>query len=62
MDKINFFPTDLNVQNQKIILRLDLNVPVKDKIILDDTAMFCLWIDKERITILTLNERPSFIL
>ena len=39
MDKINFFPTDLNVQNQKIILRLDLNVPLKDKIIIDDTRI-----------------------
>ena len=32
MDKINFFPENLNIQNQKIILRLDLNVPIKDKI------------------------------
>ena len=33
MDKINFFPDNLEVQKQKIILRLDLNVPLKDKII-----------------------------
>ena len=39
MDKINFFPENLNVQNQKIILRLDLNVPLKDKIIQDDTRI-----------------------
>ncbi len=39
MDKINFFPDDLNVQNQKIILRLDFNVPIKDKIIVDDTRI-----------------------
>ncbi len=39
MDKINFFPENLNVQNQKIILRLDLNVPIKDKIIQDDTRI-----------------------
>jgi phosphoglycerate kinase len=39
MDKINFFPDNLNVQNKKIILRLDLNVPLKDKIILDDTRI-----------------------
>ena len=39
MDKINFFPYNLNVQNKKIILRLDLNVPLKDKIILDDTRI-----------------------
>ena len=39
MDKINFFPQNLNVKNKKIILRLDLNVPLKDKIIQDDTRI-----------------------
>ena len=39
MDKINFFPDNFNVQNQTIILRLDLNVPIKDKIITDDTRI-----------------------
>ena len=39
MDKINFFPHNFNVQNQTIILRLDLNVPIKDKIITDDTRI-----------------------
>ena len=39
MDKINFFPENLDIQNQKIILRLDLNVPLKDKIIQDDTRI-----------------------
>ena len=39
MDKINFFPDNLDVQNKKIILRLDLNVPLKDKIIIDDTRI-----------------------
>ena len=39
MDKINFFPDNLDVQNKKIILRLDLNVPLKDKIIADDTRI-----------------------
>jgi len=39
MDKINFFPDNLNVQNKKIILRLDLNVPLKDKIIKDYTRI-----------------------
>ena len=39
MDKINFFPDDLDVQNQKIILRLDLNVPIIEKRITDDTRI-----------------------
>lgn len=39
MDKINFFPNNLDVQNKKIILRLDLNVPLKNKIIIDDTRI-----------------------
>ena len=39
MDKINFFPDNLEIKNQKVILRLDLNVPLKDKIILDDTRI-----------------------
>ena len=39
MDKINFFPDSLDVQNQKIILRLDLNVPLRDKVIQDDTRI-----------------------
>ena len=39
MDKINFFPNNLDVQNKKIILRLDLNVPLKDKIIKDYTKI-----------------------
>ena len=39
MDKINFFPNNLDVENKKIILRLDLNVPIKNKIITDDTRI-----------------------
>ena len=39
MDKINFFPSNLEIKNQKIILRLDLNVPIKNKIIMDDTRI-----------------------
>ena len=39
MDKLNFFPDNLEIKNQKVILRLDLNVPLKDKIILDDTRI-----------------------
>ena len=39
MSEINFFPENLNIQNKKIILRLDLNVPLKDRIIQDDTRI-----------------------
>ena len=39
MDKIKFFPDNLDIQNQKIILRLDLNVPIREKIIQDDTRI-----------------------
>ena len=39
MGKINFFPEDLEIKNQKVILRLDLNVPIKNKIITDDTRI-----------------------
>ena len=33
MGEIKFFPDDLEISDQNIILRLDLNVPIKDKII-----------------------------
>ena len=39
MGEINFFPDDLEIKDQKIILRLDLNVPIKDKVISDDTRI-----------------------
>ena len=39
MDKINFFPENLDIKNQKIILRLDLNVPLKNKVIQDDARI-----------------------
>ncbi len=39
MDKINFFPDNLEIQNKKIILRLDLNVPIKNRTIEDDTRV-----------------------
>ena len=39
MGKINFFPDDLEISNKKIILRLDFNVPIKDKEIIDDTRI-----------------------
>ncbi len=39
MGEINFFPDDLEIKDQKIILRLDLNVPIEDKVIKDDTRI-----------------------
>ena len=43
MGEINFFPDNLEITNKKIILRLDLNVPIKNKIIIDDTRiLLCL--------------------
>ena len=39
MGEINFFPDDLEIKDRKIILRLDLNVPIKDKVIKDDTRI-----------------------
>jgi len=39
MGKINFFPDNLNIQNKRIILRLDLNIPLKDKVIQDSTRI-----------------------
>ena len=39
MGEINFFPDDLEIKDQKIILRLDFNVPIKDKVIKDDTRI-----------------------
>ena len=39
MGEINFFPDDLEIEDLKIILRLDLNVPIKNKIIKDDTRI-----------------------
>ena len=39
MSEINFFPDNLEIKDQKIILRLDLNVPIKDKVIRDDTRI-----------------------
>ena len=39
MGKINFFPDDLEIKDKKIILRLDLNVPIKNQKIEDDTRI-----------------------
>jgi phosphoglycerate kinase len=66
MNEINFFPENLNVQNQKIILRLDLNVPMKNKVIQDDTRIaLCLpfikrLVDKKaKIIIISHLGRPQ---
>ena len=68
MDEINFFPDNLNVQNQKVILRLDLNVPLRDKIIQDDTRIvLCLPLikrlveKKAKIIIISHLGRPKGI-
>ena len=39
MSEIRFFPENLEVSNQKVILRLDLNVPIKDRNRKDDTRI-----------------------
>ena len=50
MGEINFFPENLVIQNQRIILRLDLNVPIKNKVIVDDTRIvLCLPFIKQLI-------------
>tara|TARA_B100001057_G_scaffold107947_1_gene105636 strand:+ start:1969 stop:3159 length:1191 start_codon:yes stop_codon:yes gene_type:complete len=68
MGEISFFPDDLEIKNQKIILRLDLNVPIKNKIIKDDTRItLCLpfinrLIEKKaKIIILSHLGRPKGI-
>ena len=38
MSKIKYFPEDMDVQNKRIMLRLDLNVPLDKKEI-----QFCLF-------------------
>ena len=43
MGEINFFPDDLEIKDQKVILRLDFNVPIKDKVIRDDTRICLLY-------------------
>ena len=50
MDKINFFPNDLDVRSKKIILRLDLNVPIKEQVIKDYTRInLCIPFIKELV-------------
>ena len=66
MSSIKYFPKDLNIENKTIILRLDFNVPMKDKIILDDTRIIStlpflneLIRRKSKIIILTHLGRPK---
>ena len=67
MGEINFFPDDLEIKDQKIILRLDLNVPIKDKVIKDNTRItLCLpfinrLIEKNKIIIISHLGRPKGI-
>ena len=35
MSGIKYLPIDLNIENKSILVRLDLNVPIKDKKIQD---------------------------
>ena len=39
MTGIKYFPNNLNIEDKKIIIRLDLNVPLKNKEIQDDTRI-----------------------
>ena len=39
MPGIKYFPYNLNVENKRIVVRVDLNVPLKDKKILDSTRI-----------------------
>ena len=39
MSEIKYLPKNLNIENKKILLRLDLNVPIKNKIIKDYTRI-----------------------
>ena len=68
MDEINFFPSNFDVKNQKVILRLDFNVPLKDKVITDDTRIeLCLPFikklinDEAKIIIISHLGRPKGI-
>ena len=39
MPKINFFSDKINVKNKRVIVRLDLNVSMKESVIIDDTRI-----------------------
>ena len=39
MQGIKYFPQDLNIEGKRIVVRVDLNVPLKDKKIQDSTRI-----------------------
>ena len=39
MPEIKYFPEEINIENKSIIIRLDLNVPLKDRKIQDETRV-----------------------
>ena len=43
MNKIKYFSENLDVQNKTIILRLDLNVPINEKKIQDESRIFVMF-------------------
>ena len=66
MSGIKYFPQDLNIEGKNIILRLDLNVPLKDKKIQDLTRIILilpflkdLIKKKSKIIIITHLGRPK---
>ena len=39
MQNINYFPENSDIKSKTILLRLDFNVPIKEKIIQDETRI-----------------------
>ena len=66
MSEIKYFSENLNVQNKTIILRLDLNVPLKEKKIQDESRILAnlpflkdLIKKKAKVVIITHLGRPK---